>query len=169
MVSRGYFGVGDADRSTHATVPTPPGSEVIEKIYIDWYTSQGLTVTPAIITNGSDYASFWGVLNKPFGFINTGTAPAQDPCYHQACDTIENPNPDTITVNAKAAAHMLATLAMNGTELIPKVLVRNATEFAGQGKRSLDLFTRMSGVVDVVNVLEIEALGEMHLGCGHEI
>ncbi|KAK4208585.1 leucine aminopeptidase 2 [Rhypophila decipiens] len=171
MVSKGYFGVGDADRSTHSTVPTPPGSEVIEKIYIDWFTAQGLTVTPAIITNGSDYASFWGVLNKPFGFINTGTAPAQDPCYHQACDTIDNPDPNTITVNARAAAHMLATLAMNGTELIPKTLVANATMF--EEKRGLEKMGRFvtlgNGPSDVVNVLELEAMGEMHLGCGHEI
>lgn len=66
MVSKGYFGVGDTDGSSHGSVG-PAGSEVIEKIYVDYFTGRGLQVTPAILTNGSDYASFWGILNKPFG------------------------------------------------------------------------------------------------------
>jgi Zn-dependent M28 family amino/carboxypeptidase len=66
MVSRGYFGVGDVDGSSHGSVG-PAGSEIIEQIYIDYYTRHGHEVTPAILTNGSDYASFWGILNKPFG------------------------------------------------------------------------------------------------------
>lgn len=65
MVSKGYFGVGDTDGSSHGSIG-PAGSEVIEQIYIDYYTSKGLQVTPAILTNGSDYNSFWN-LNKPFG------------------------------------------------------------------------------------------------------
>ncbi|KAK3369587.1 hypothetical protein B0T24DRAFT_362328 [Lasiosphaeria ovina] len=119
MVSKGYFGVGDGDGSTHGSV-APAGSGVIERIYVDHFESQGLVVTPAIITNGSDYASFWQVLGKPFGFLNTGTGAAQDPCYHQACDTINNPDPRTITINARAAAHMLSILSTNGAILIPK-------------------------------------------------
>ena len=65
MVSKGYFGVGDGDGSSHGSV-APPGSEVIEKIYVDYFTDKGLEVTPAIITNGSDYASFWQFLNKRY-------------------------------------------------------------------------------------------------------
>lgn len=102
MVSKGYIGVGDADGSAHGSV-APPGSEVIERIYIEHFEKQGITVTPAIITNGSDYASFWQNLNKPFGFLHTGTGIAQDACYHQACDTIDNPDPKTLTINAKAS------------------------------------------------------------------
>jgi Zn-dependent M28 family amino/carboxypeptidase len=102
MVSRGYYGVGDGDGSTHGSV-APPGSDVIEAIYAEHFTGQGLEVTPAILTNGSDYASFWSILNKPFGFLNTGTGVAQDPCYHQPCDTIDNPNPETITTNARVS------------------------------------------------------------------
>ncbi|KAK3314366.1 aminopeptidase Y [Apodospora peruviana] len=161
MVSKGYFGVGDTDGSTHGSV-APLGSEVIEKIFVDHFEAQGLVVTPAIITNGSDYASFWQILNKPFGFINTGTAPAQDPCYHQACDTIENPDPNTITVNARAAAHMLATLSMKGTALIPKTTI-NATMLAERNMRPFE------PEADIVRIEELEALGERHLGCGHEI
>ncbi|KAK0702313.1 peptidase family M28 [Lasiosphaeris hirsuta] len=119
MVSKGYFGVGDGDGSTYGSV-APRGSEVIERIYIDYFEARGHAVTPARITNGSDYYSFWEVLKKPFGYLNTGTAAAQDPCYHKACDTIENPDAKTITTNARAAAHMLAVLSLNGTHLLPK-------------------------------------------------
>ncbi|KAI0390470.1 peptidase family M28 [Xylariaceae sp. FL0594] len=125
MVSKGYYGVGDVDGSTHGSV-APRGSEVIEKIFEDYYASKGLPVTPAVLTNGSDYASFWGILNKPIGFINTGTAPAQDPCYHQACDTIDNPDPQTLTVNARAAANAIAILSTDGPRIIPKTTI-NAT------------------------------------------
>lgn len=55
MVSRGYYGVSDNDGSEHGSV-APKGSEVIEQIYLNWFASQGLTTTPAILTNGSDYA-----------------------------------------------------------------------------------------------------------------
>ncbi|KAJ2994664.1 hypothetical protein NUW58_g1496 [Xylaria curta] len=159
MVSRGYFGVGDVDGSTHGS-KAPVGSEVIEKIYIDYYTSKGLQVTPAILTNGSDYASFWGILNKPIGFINTGTAPAQDPCYHQACDTINNPNPETITINARAAANAIAILSTDGPRIIPKTTI-NATIANTWRANAFGAETAALG--------DLGALGELHLGCGHEI
>ena len=117
MVAKGYVGVGDADGNAHGGPHAPAGSEVIERIYIDHFESQGLTVTPAIVTNGSDYASFWQILNKPFGYLHTGTGVAQDPCYHQACDTIDNPDPELLTTNAKVSfdgrlllGHILTTV-----------------------------------------------------------
>ncbi|KAK8875234.1 peptidase family M28 [Apiospora arundinis] len=159
MVSKGYFGVADTDGSTHGSV-APPGSEVIEKLWVEHFESNGHKVTPAILSNGSDYAAFWQILNKPFGFLHTGTGQAQDPCYHQECDTIENPDPETLTVNAKAAAHMLAILSMNGTELIAKTPV-NASMFENVRTRSVG--------PDLIMIEELEALGERHLGCGHEV
>jgi Zn-dependent M28 family amino/carboxypeptidase len=102
MVAKGYIGVGDGDGSSHGSV-APPGSEVIERIYVEHFERRGIAVTPAVMTNGSDYASFWSLLNKPFGFLHTGTGVAQDPCYHQACDTIDNPDPQTITTNARVS------------------------------------------------------------------
>ncbi|KAK0614959.1 aminopeptidase Y [Bombardia bombarda] len=159
MVSKGYFGVGDTDGSSYGSV-APPGSEVIERLFVEHFESQGITVMPAIITNGSDYASFWQVLNKPFGYLHTGTGVAQDPCYHQACDTIDNPDPEMLTINAKAAAHLLTVLSLNGTSLIPKSSI-NATMFA-------DIRMRDVGP-DIIRIEELEALGEKHLGCGHDV
>ncbi|KAJ8119793.1 hypothetical protein ONZ43_g3335 [Nemania bipapillata] len=159
MVSKGYFGVGDTDGSSHGSIG-PVGSDVIEQIYIDYYTSKGFEVTPAILTNGSDYASFWGILNKPFGFINTGTAPAQDPCYHQACDTINNPNPETLVVNARAAANTIAILSTDGPRLLPKKVI-NATIASTWRSAAFG--------IDSVPLGNLDTLGETHLGCGHEV
>ncbi|KAF2839136.1 Zn-dependent exopeptidase [Patellaria atrata CBS 101060] len=119
MVSKGYFGVFDGDGSTH-NLTGAPGSEVIERLFVEDLTSKGKNVTAARFTGGSDYASFMTTLNKPVGGLHTGTGVEQDPCYHQACDTIDNPVPDTLTTNAKAAAHVLSILAQDGTRMIPK-------------------------------------------------
>jgi Zn-dependent M28 family amino/carboxypeptidase len=70
MVAKGFFGVADTDGSSHGS-KAPKGSEVTEKIFVDYFTSKGIEVTPAVLTNGSDYASFWQTLNKPFGFLHT--------------------------------------------------------------------------------------------------
>ncbi|KAK4448820.1 hypothetical protein QBC34DRAFT_300421 [Podospora aff. communis PSN243] len=160
MVSRGYIGVGDGDGSSHGSV-APPGSDVIERIYVEHFESQGIVVTPAIITNGSDYASFWKILDKPFGYLHTGVGTAQDPCYHRACDDINNPNPETITINARAAAHMLSVLSEDGVSLIPKTLV-NATTSTILG-RSNDIM-----MFDFVDRDALERMGEHHAGCSHE-
>ncbi|KAK4149358.1 leucine aminopeptidase 2 [Chaetomidium leptoderma] len=160
MVAKGYIGVGDGDGSSHGSV-APPGSDVIERIFIGNFERQGIVVTPAVITNGSDYAYFWSMLNKPIGFLHTGTGVAQDPCYHQACDTIDNVNPTTLTTNAQAAAHMLSVLSMTGTQLLPKSPPINATELASIRMRDVGS--------DVIRIEELEALGERHLGCGQVI
>lgn len=159
MVAKGYFGIGDGDGSEHGSV-APAGSDIMEKIYIDFFVSQGIEPTAAIITNGSDYASFWQILNKPFAYLHTGTGVEQDPCYHQFCDDINNPDPETITMNAKAAAHALATLAQDGQNLIPKFKVNNTM---------LNSLQRRGVAVDLLQIEELEALGERHLGCGHDI
>ena len=105
MVSRGYFGVGDADGSAHG-IRAPLGSEVIEQMYEEYYSALGLTVTPARLSNSSDYAPFWRVLNKPFGYLHTGAGPQQDPCYHAACDGFGNVNSTVLTVNAKVCVYV---------------------------------------------------------------
>lgn len=71
MVSRGYYGVFDGDGSTHGLAGAP-GSEVIEKLFVDYLTGKGITVTPAVFTGGSDYASFMDTLHKPVGGLHTG-------------------------------------------------------------------------------------------------
>lgn len=100
MVSRGYFGVMDGDGSTHG-IAGPPGSGVIEELFVEDLTARGLQVTPTAPNGGSDYVSFMDELKKPVGGLHTGTDAAQDPCYHRACDTYDNANSTTLTINAK--------------------------------------------------------------------
>ncbi|KAF2761980.1 aminopeptidase-like protein Y [Pseudovirgaria hyperparasitica] len=153
MVSRGYYGVFDGDGSTHGLAGAP-GSDTIEKIFYDDLTSKGINVTAARFTGGSDYAPFMQVLGKPVGGLHTGTGVTEDDCYHQACDTIKNPNPEQLTINAKTAANTLAQLAVRGTELIPKVLA-NST---------------MAMPRDLPQIQWSEFDEERHLaGCGHDI
>lgn len=160
MVSRGYYGVFDGDGSTHGLAGAP-GSDVIEKLFVDHLTSKGINVTAAVFTGGSDYASFMSTLNKPVGGLHTGTGVAQDPCYHQACDTYNNSNPTTLTINAKAAAHVLATLATDGQDLIPK----------NGSNATAALRPRAVGAISELDLFPwTEVVGERHLGsCGHDV
>lgn len=55
---------------------------------------------------------------------------------------------------------MLSVLSVDGTKLIPKT----------KQKASMFAAIRMRDVgPDVVRIEELEALGERHLGCGHDI
>lgn len=155
MVSRGYYGVFDGDGSTF-NLSGPAGSAAIERLFIDDFTRKGINVTAARFTGGSDYQSFMNI-GKPVGGLHTGTGVEQDPCYHQACDTIENPNPTTLTVNAKAAAHVLSVLATKGHEFIPKSYV-NASMVSARGLTGIEL------------PWTVPEEGERHLlTCGQEV
>ncbi|KAF2273653.1 aminopeptidase-like protein Y [Westerdykella ornata] len=155
MVGRGYFGVFDGDGSSF-NLSGPAGSDVIEKLFVEEMTKKGVNVTAARFTGGSDYQSFINI-GKPVGGLHTGTGVEQDPCYHQACDTYDNPNPKTLTINAKAAAHVLSILATRGQEIIPKSPV-NASMISSRG-----LIPRQ----DIKWTVEE---GERHLAtCGNDI
>lgn len=87
MVGKGYYGVFDGDGSSHG-LAGPAGSDVIEGLFKQYLEGkEKLTVTPAVFTGGSDYATFMAV-GIPVGGLHTGTGVAQDPCYHQACDVL---------------------------------------------------------------------------------
>ncbi|KAM0187301.1 hypothetical protein ACHAPI_011214 [Fusarium lateritium] len=119
MVSRGFFGVFDGTGEKKAP-GGPPGSEVIEDLFRDYFESKKIEVTPVGLSGGSDYVPFLQVIKKPVGGLFTGTGLEQDACYHQACDNITNPVPETLHINAHAAAHVLSKLAIDGVKLLPK-------------------------------------------------
>lgn len=60
---------------------------------------------------------------------------------------------------SQAAAHMVATLATDGTTLIPKFPI-NAT---------MQSHIKTKSLWNTVAIGELEALGERHLGCGHDV
>ncbi len=86
----------------------PNGSALVEKVFLDYFKSQNLPVAPTAFDGRSDY---FGFINNgiPAGGLFTGaedlktaeeaaifggTAGAPlDPCYHAACDNIDNIDP----------------------------------------------------------------------------
>lgn len=125
-----YDGDGDAFGTAG-----PNGSDIVEGVFEDYFTSQGLPTKPTEFDGRSDYFAFinngipaGGLFSGAEGLKTAqeaidfgGTAgAAYDPCYHQACDTFANIDPVTFEELADAAAHATLTFAettsaINGT------------------------------------------------------
>lgn len=60
----------------------------------------------------SDYAAFIA-LGIPSSGIFTGADADTDPCYHLACDTIDNIHWDALTLNTKTAGRAAAQFAIS--------------------------------------------------------
>lgn len=126
--------VYDGDGSAFGT-KGPNGSANIEKVFLDYFASQGLATEATAFDGRSDY---FGFINNgiPAGGLFTGAegikTPEQaeifgglagepyDPCYHQACDTIDNVDNTVLEQMADAIAHATLTFAettsaINGT------------------------------------------------------
>ncbi len=125
--------VYDGDGSETGTAG-PPGSAQIEKIFTDYFTSQGLSTDPTAFDGRSDYGPFIaegipaGGLFSGAEEIKTaeqaaefgGTAGvALDACYHQACDDITNLNTQALYELGDAAAHATLVLARTKTGFFP--------------------------------------------------
>jgi Zn-dependent M28 family amino/carboxypeptidase len=116
------FMVYDADESTFPApegVPIPPGSTAIEDLYESYYTWIGEPYDDTEFSGRSDYQAF--IENGiPSGGLFTGaeevkteeqeaiwggTAGEQfDPCYHEACDDIDNLDLYALEVNSDLIA-----------------------------------------------------------------
>lgn len=114
----------------------PNGSGTIEKVFTDYFSSQGLATEPTAFNGRSDYGPFIeagipagglfsgaeGIKTADQAQIYGGTAGAPyDPCYHQACDDISNLNTTSMEQLADGAAHATLTFAnttsaVNGTD-----------------------------------------------------
>jgi Zn-dependent M28 family amino/carboxypeptidase len=109
---------------------------VVESVFNDYFASQSLPTEPTEFDGRSDYDAFQSV-GIPAGGLFTGaegikTAAqaaiyggtagiAYDPCYHQACDTINNLSNTALDQMSDATAHgtlMFAqtTSAVQGTD-----------------------------------------------------
>ncbi len=110
----------------------PNGSGAIETVFNDYLESRGLAYEPTPFDGRSDYGPFIaeGIAS---GGLFTGAeerkTPAQvllygglagaafDPCYHQACDTIENINDVALDQMSDAAAAAVIRLAQSNTSI----------------------------------------------------
>ncbi|WP_433161531.1 M28 family metallopeptidase [Kribbella sp. CA-247076] len=123
----------DGDDSDGTGAPAgPPGSAQIESQLARFFAGRGLPTVGTDFTGRSDYGPFIAV-GIPSGGIFTGAegikTPAEaalfggtagvayDVCYHQACDTLANPNLTALDVNADAIADSTARYAFNLTSI----------------------------------------------------
>ncbi|MGY1848803.1 MULTISPECIES: M28 family metallopeptidase [unclassified Blastococcus] len=121
--------VYDSDESTwDASAPIPAGSTAIEDLYESYYTKIGVPYDDAEYSGRSDYQAFINA-GIPSGGLFTGaevrkteeqaaiwggTAGEQfDPCYHLACDQIDNMALDALDVNSDLIAFAMLTFAFS--------------------------------------------------------
>ncbi len=110
----------------------PGGSPVVEDVFLDYFASVGLAVEPTDFDGRSDYGPFIavgipagglftgaeGIKSAEEAAIYGGTADlAYDPCYHAACDTIDNVNLVVLEQMGDAAAHATLTFAMTSSSV----------------------------------------------------
>jgi Zn-dependent M28 family amino/carboxypeptidase len=133
------FMVYDGDESGWAApagVPIPEGSIQIEDLFESYYTWAGVPYDDAQFSGRSDYQAF--ILNGiPSGGLFTGAEVPKtalqaqiwgglagqqyDPCYHQACDDLDNLALDALDVNSDAIAAAVLTYAYS-TETVNGVV-----------------------------------------------
>ena len=117
---------GDLSDSEPPEGGAPAGSAEIERLFLDYFESQGLATEPTAFDGRSDYGPFI-FAGIPAGGLFTGAeeikTPEQaaiyggvagqpyDPCYHLGCDDLGNLNNVALDQMSDAAAHATITLA----------------------------------------------------------
>ena len=110
----------------NGTDSTIPGSAVIMNTFIEYFNQVDLTYDIIPFTGRSDYGPYLDA-GIAAGGIETGAELIKDedgrkkfggmantpydPCYHQACDTIENVNTEVLLQTAQGAAYALQKFA----------------------------------------------------------
>ncbi|KAK6515140.1 hypothetical protein TWF506_007485 [Arthrobotrys conoides] len=122
MIGRGYFGVFDGNSKTKPDEPysllSPPGSNVIEKLFVEYLVANGAAVVKEPLVANTDLAGFVG-LNKAVGGLHSGSM-GVDSCYHRKCDDYSNINGTHFEIMGKATAHVVSVLSNEGAKLIQK-------------------------------------------------
>ncbi|MDN4491042.1 M20/M25/M40 family metallo-hydrolase [Demequina sp. SYSU T00068] len=116
-----YDGDGDA-----FGLSGPTGSDVVEDVFTSFFDAAGAPTTATAFDGRSDYLGFIEA-GIPAGGLFTGAegiksveeaalyggiaGVAYDPCYHAACDTIDNVSTETLDLMSDAIAHATLTFA----------------------------------------------------------
>jgi Zn-dependent M28 family amino/carboxypeptidase len=128
----------------------PAGSDVIEQVFVNYFDVQGLETEPTAFDGRSDYGPFIevgipagglfsgaeGVKTEEEAQIYGGTAgEPYDPCYHEACDDIDNLSKEALDQLGDGVAHAVLTFANRREPLgaVPEAQVAAAL----QASRSL--------------------------------
>ncbi len=124
----------DGDGSTFGSgVSGPNGSGLIESLFSRWFDSQGQAHEPIPFDGRSDYVAFTNA-GIPAGGVFTGAEQPKthaeflmfggtegaplDPCYHQACDTINNLDLTILGQMKDAAADVLYQLMLTKNPIV---------------------------------------------------
>ncbi|TID20246.1 putative aminopeptidase y [Venturia nashicola] len=151
-----FDGNGDAFNKTG-----PPGSELAEELFEDYFESRKLNYTATAFDGRTDYEPFLeadiavGGLFTGADANKTKDGVAQwggwegkilDPNYHQPGDVVANINTTAFLVNAQAIAHAVATYSRSFGSLHSNktVIRRRATHPTGIQKRSMHSDTHPS-------------------------
>ena len=141
--------VYDGDASDTASTGSV-GSGVVEDVFVDYFADRGLETEPTAFDGRSDYLAFVdagipagglftgaeGVKTAEQAAIYGGVAGAPyDPCYHQACDTIENLSIPALDEMSDAIAHGTVTFAET----------TSAVEGTAKGSKANHLGDELSG------------------------
>ena len=120
---------GDGDETG---IKGPSGSAQVEDVFLDYFAGRGLETDPTAFDGRSDYGPFIavgipagglftgaeGIKSAAQAAIYGGTAGiAYDPCYHQACDTIDNVNTTAINQMSDATAHATLVFGMTRSDV----------------------------------------------------
>ncbi|ROT42193.1 aminopeptidase Y [Sodiomyces alkalinus F11] len=95
-----------------------PGDAYGAALLQEYLLEEGYPAQLAPFGTGSDYVGFINI-GVPSSGLHTGTPPF-DPCYHLACDGIDNINWDAYTANVKAAARAAAIFANDLSGVPPR-------------------------------------------------
>ncbi|KAI5859239.1 aminopeptidase Y [Durotheca rogersii] len=90
------------------------GADLLEEYLLE----HGFPAQRAPFGSGSDYVGFIQI-GVPSSGLHTGTTP-YDPCYHLACDNIDNISWEALTINTKAAARAAAIFANDLSGVPPR-------------------------------------------------
>jgi aminopeptidase Y len=116
-------------------------------ILIDYLQANGKDAYYGGFGTSSDYVAFLQ-LGIPSSGIFTGAGAPADPCYHLACDNIDNIDWEAITLNAKAAGRAAAQFALSVDGVPPReTITANPRSKRGMAKR-FDKWTATAKVVE---------------------
>ncbi|MEV0660621.1 M28 family peptidase [Actinomadura luteofluorescens] len=124
---------GDASEQPPGTPPGPAGSQVVEKVFKDYFDHAGLPYeSHDLRAVGSDHEPFMAA-GIPVGGLNGGVLGVKtaaqaarfggtagqlyDPCYHQPCDTISNLDRRALGENVPAIAWAVGRFALDVSDL----------------------------------------------------
>jgi hypothetical protein len=108
------LGSPNGARLVYSAEGLPAGSDEIERAFMDYFDERDLPARTIDIRGSSDH-TFFATAGVAVGGLYSGSDEIEegepmDPCYHLACDTLDNVNRDLLEEMASAVGSVLAEL-----------------------------------------------------------